>query len=374
MKNIALAGAASLLPTPMFSAGATAADNASARKRIQAFCIDFNWTGGKFAKPGHWADASPQEHIQWYKDLGCNAAHSFCVSCNGYAWYRSGFAPEQPGLRHDFLTEMVRLGHKANMEVFGYFCIGANSLWGQTHPEESYGAPTHPHIPLTNRYLDYLCNSVEDALRRAGPDGLHLDWLWNPQFLGAGKPLCKWLKCEREMYKELMNENFPDAEKVLPEQFALFRKRAINRCWERLYERVRSVSKKCILWLTCNNLAGTDIQGAPFFRQLDQLLGEDGGIAALKKSAKQVGKQTRLLTCLAAWNGRDPVKTVNEVLSSEIDIGLYGFAAPTRGDLCPPVRGYLEKPISVFRGNDRNIATYARAFNGLSLDYIAKPA
>ncbi len=31
--------------------------------QIKAFCIDFNWVSGKFAPPGHWAEASPAEHV-----------------------------------------------------------------------------------------------------------------------------------------------------------------------------------------------------------------------------------------------------------------------------------------------------------------------
>lgn len=62
---------------------------------IRAYNIDYNWdqNGGyinSFAKLGLWADADPEELMEWYKDLGCNAVHSFAVSCNGYAWYKNG--------------------------------------------------------------------------------------------------------------------------------------------------------------------------------------------------------------------------------------------------------------------------------------------
>ena len=43
--------------------------------------------------------------------MGNNVIQTFCVSCNGYAWYKNGVVPEQPGLKHDFLREVVRLGH-----------------------------------------------------------------------------------------------------------------------------------------------------------------------------------------------------------------------------------------------------------------------
>ena len=56
--------------------------------QIKAFDIDFNWDQGKFAQPGHWADADPEEHIRWYESLGANVVQTFAVSCNGYAWYK----------------------------------------------------------------------------------------------------------------------------------------------------------------------------------------------------------------------------------------------------------------------------------------------
>jgi hypothetical protein len=65
---------------------------------IKAYCIDFNWGEGgpnAFAAPGLWADASPAEHVKWYKDLGVNTIQTFIVSCNGYAWYKNGVVPPQ---------------------------------------------------------------------------------------------------------------------------------------------------------------------------------------------------------------------------------------------------------------------------------------
>ena len=97
---------------------------------IYSFNLDFNWGEGgpnEFAEPGLWADASPVEHVKWYKDMGVNTIQTFCVSCNGYSWYKNGVVPEQPGLKHDFLPEMVKLGHQEGMKVMGYFCIGSNT-------------------------------------------------------------------------------------------------------------------------------------------------------------------------------------------------------------------------------------------------------
>jgi hypothetical protein len=86
-------------PAPTVDAPAAIADGP-----IKAFCIDFNWApdwapeGNGFAKPGLWADADQLQHVAWYEQLGCNVIQTFAVSGNGYAWYKGGVVPEQPGL------------------------------------------------------------------------------------------------------------------------------------------------------------------------------------------------------------------------------------------------------------------------------------
>jgi len=124
---------------------------------IKAYCLDFNWAGRRgFAKPGTWKDADPAAHVAWYKAMGANVIQTFCVSCNGHAWYKNGVVPEQPGLKHDFLREVVKLGHAEGMLVMGYFCIASNTRWGKEHPDLSYGTPSTYHIPHTDEYLAYL--------------------------------------------------------------------------------------------------------------------------------------------------------------------------------------------------------------------------
>ena len=53
---------------------------------------------------------------------------------NGYAWCKDGFVPEQPGVKHDYLPEMVKLGHAEGMLVTGYFTIGCNPRWAELRP------------------------------------------------------------------------------------------------------------------------------------------------------------------------------------------------------------------------------------------------
>lgn len=87
---------------------------------------------------------------------------TFAWSCNGYAWYKNGIIPEQPGMKHDFLPEMVKLGHEWGMKVFGYFCAGGNNRWEEMYPDLCYQTRAQ-QIPFTTQYLDYLCASIEDA-------------------------------------------------------------------------------------------------------------------------------------------------------------------------------------------------------------------
>jgi hypothetical protein len=151
-----------------------------AGEAIRAFCVDFNWGPGGpngFAPPGLWADAEPEEHLAWYAGLGANVIQTFAVSCNGYAWYQGGEVPPQPGLRRDFTTRLVKLGHARGMKVMGYFCVAANTRWGKEHPDLSYGTPATFHLPLTDAYLDYLAEAITEALRLTKMDGFMVDWL-----------------------------------------------------------------------------------------------------------------------------------------------------------------------------------------------------
>jgi hypothetical protein len=335
---------------------------------IKSYCIDFNWGNGgpnAFAPPGLWADADPVKHIQWYSELGCDVVQTFAVSSNGYAWYKDGFIPEQPGLKHDFLPQMVKIGHEKGMMVFGYFCVGANTKWGQDHPDLSYGIPASPHSPLTTRYLDYLCSSIEDAVYKTAMDGFMVDWLWNP--VTPDKPL-RWLKCEREMFEELMHMPFPGADKIQPEVDMEFRRKAIDRCWTRIRDSAKKAKSDCIIWLSCNNLFRADIQGSLIFKQVDWLMNEAGVLTGIDAVRKMVGKNTRLLTCLANWNGQDPIKIVPQAMTTHV--GLYGFTKPRQNSLPPSMDSYFSRPASEFQGDDRNIAVLARAYNGLPFDYV----
>jgi hypothetical protein len=320
--------------------------------KIKAFCIDFNWGPGGpngFAAPGLWADADPAEHVRWYKDLGANTIQTFCVSCNGYAWYKGGVVPEQPGLESDFLREVIKLGHEEGMKVMGYFCVGANTLWGKSHPDLSYGIPSNPHIPFTTEYLDYLCGSIRDALTETDIDGFMIDWMWNT----GGK----WLECERKMYSELFSEPFPGKESVDEDKMIEFHRRAIDRCWSRIRAAAKSVKPDCIIWLSCHELNNPQVVGSKMFREVDWLMNEHPDPSLLEAARNAVGPHTQIVQCLCGWGSQhDAAKVINDPRYK--DVGFYGFAKPDETSL-PPITRSKDGELT---GNARNIETMRKAF------------
>lgn len=354
-------GTGILAAVALGSAAAEAPPGPAAASPVRAFCIDFNWGPGGpngFAPPGLWAGASPEAHVQWYKDLGASVIQTFAVSCNGYAWYQGGTVPPQPGLKHDFLPEVVRLGHAQGLRVMGYFCVGANTRWGQMHPELSYGAPSAPHIPLTREYLDLLCGSVDEALRLSGMDGFMIDWVWNT----SGR----WLPCEQRLYQELMGEPFPGAETIDAARRLAFDRRAVSRCWQRLRETAKRVRPDCVIWLSCADLRNPTVVDSDLFREVDWLMNEAPDPATLAAVQAMAGPQTRRVQCVVGWG---PQHDAARVLADPAygDLAIYGFAKPEPNSLPLPVAECLSRRLITFTGNDRNIAVLARHWNGRPL-------
>lgn len=359
-----------ILTAPL--AAATRAQTAGLPRQVKAFCIDFNWLKGAFAPPGHWADASPEEHADWYQALGANTIQTFCVSCNGYAWYRGGVVPPQPGLRHDFLADVVRLGHRRGMLVFGYFCIGANTRWAREHPAESYGAPSNVyHLPLTDVYLDYLGDAIADAIRRTGIDGAMIDWVWNP----AAKLRAQgWIPAEQKLYTQLTGRPFPSSGAPAPDDQLAYERRAIERCWERIRQARDRANPRCILWLACARLNDPTVAGSSLLRECNWVMNEAPSRDLLEAARPMVGAKTRLIQNVAGWVNHDARAFLDHPANRSLD--LYGFAEPRETSLPLPVSEYLARPLSSFAGtdrmgaNDRNIAALARFYRGLGWDAV----
>ena len=335
---------------------------------IKAYDLDFNWGEGGpngFARPGLWADASPQDQIKWYKDLGVNTIQAFCVSCNGYAWYKNGVVPEQPGLKYDYLPEMVHLGHQEGIKVMGYFCIGSNTRWGLENPDYSYGVPSDRHIPYTEKYLSYLDSAIRDVVSKTGIDGFMIDWFYQPNRSATGG---KWLDCEKQRYEELMDEPFPGEDTLSEEKYNKYSRLAIEKCWDVIHQAAKETNPDCIIWLTCFDITHPHIINSKMFREVDWLMNEAGDLNALDTIRGMVGKNTRLITCLANWNKQDAKTVVADAMKT--GVGLYGFAKPNSNALLPPIDHYLASPVDSFEGDDRNIATFARVYNGLPVDFV----
>jgi hypothetical protein len=357
-------------------------------KQIKAFCIDFNWAhlerrirtaGGSepltgFAPAGHWADASPEEHVRWYEGLGANTIQTFAVSCNGYAWYKGGVVPPQPGLKHDFLSEVVNLGHKKGMLVMGYFCAGANSKWGRDHPDLSYGTPTTPHIPFTDQYLDYLCRSIADAIKKTGMDGTMIDWLWNPSDKLRES---RWLPAEKRLYTQLVGLPFPASGEPSKEDKLEYQRRAIDRCWGHIRETRDKTNPHCVLWLSVSNMNHPTIADSRLLRECDWVMNESPDPKLYEVGKRMVGNETRMIQNLVGWAGHN----AKEFLSNPKNRGLdfYGFAEPRDNSFPLPIAEYLSKPVEAFSGkgtfsaNDRNIAALARFYRGLSMEAVVTP-
>ncbi len=343
-----------------------AAGPATARDPIRAFCVDFNWGPGGpngFAPPGLWADADPAAHVAWYAALGANVIQTFAVSCNGYAWYKGGTVPAQPGLKHDFLPDVVRLGHAKDMKVMGYFCVGANTRWGAANPDLSYGTPGGVHIPFTDAYLDHLAATIEEALAKSGMDGFMIDWVWNPSDK-VRKGV--WLPAEMRLFEQLTGRPFPGADNLAPEAKLYYERKAIDRCWARIRAAAKKAKPDCIIWLSCNKVADPTIAGSALLREVDWMMDESGNPDALRSVAPMLGPHTRPLLCVVGWGDRhDARKVVADAANTEF--GVYGFSRPGTNSLPLPAERYLAEPPEAFKGNDRNIAVLARVFNGRPL-------
>ncbi|WP_111709397.1 alpha-amylase family protein [Lutibacter citreus] len=351
---------------------------------IKAFCIDYNWrtksdtletNGNKFAAPGAWADFDPKEQVDWLKNLGCNVIQSFAVSSNGYAWYKDGVVPEQPGLKTDFLTDLVKLGRENDMKVFGYFCVGSNEKWGLEHPDLSYGTPHQPHIPFTTEYLNYLTTTIKDAIEKTDMDGFMIDWLWNPTAAVCGPEReQKWLKCEQQMYVELMKKPFPGKDNVTSQELLEYKRRAIDRCWKAIYTTTKTTKPNCVIWLSCSQIENPEITNSDLLRQVDWLQNEAGDKESVDFARKQIGEHTRLLATLSTTFLKRMNLRAEDVVkyALEDNIGIYCYTSlKTYDQFFEPVESYLTRPLTDFdTGVEKNIALLARVFHGYSPEFV----
>lgn len=304
------------------------AEKNSDNERIQAFCIDFNWSGKGYASlslPNDFSDADPQEHIKWYKEHGVNTIQTFCVSHNGYAWYDSKIAPKVVGLKTNFLKELVELGHSEGMKVMGYFSPGTNVYWLENHPDEIYDNNTMFHIIYTKKYLDYLGSVIYEAVKESGIDGFMIDAIFTAPFYDGEK--MKWAECEKQMYEELFNEPFIGVENITKEIEIEFKRKSVERCWDTIYNSAKKANPECVIWLTCHDLTAYQIApDSKIFKQVDWLMNENSDGEYLQKVKSMVGDHTKLIQCITGWAEHDSEQLFNR--EDMKDVGFYGFAWP----------------------------------------------
>jgi len=344
-------------------------------KQIKMFAIDFNWLtkDGKrtWAPPGHWADASPEAHVQWCKDLGANVIHSFAVSCNGYAWYEGGIVPPQPGLKYDFFPEVIRLARKQNMMVTSYYCIGANVKWGLEHPDLTYGTPTTWAIPLTDQYLDFFTKLLADGMKKTGMEVCTLDWLWSPNRKLRTKG---WLEADKKLFTQLTGTRFPASGVPSDDDVLAYERLAIDRCWRRIRETRDQTDRNCLLSLWVYDAKQPSIAGSKIFQEIDWFINENPSAQIMDYIKQRVRKQARLIQNEGGWREHDAKAYFSDPKHRSAD--LCGFAEPRDNGVPLPVSEYLGKPIDAFNrhdilaANDYNIAVMARVYRGLAMDAV----
>lgn len=297
---------------------------------IKAFNIDFNWDNRGPARPGFYAQAKPAEHVQWYRDLGADTIQTFCVSYNGYAWYRdSAVAPVTPDMTSDFLPELTDLAHRQDMRVLGYFCFGANPVWKAQHPDSVYAyAPMEEFtgecvgshgIVYTDEYLDYFTRMVQDVLRKTDIDGFMIDWIRPTSRQGKA-----WLPREKQLYRELMHRQFPLDATADSSEILEYNRRILDRAWVRIKEAVDSV-RPAIVWTNHPFEKANDPlwNGHRILKEADWILNESANSEFLPWLSKQVGSHTRIIQNLSGWRNHD----ANMWKDIEFPkYGLYGFA------------------------------------------------
>jgi len=120
--------------------------------------------------------------------------------------------------------------------------------------------------------------------------------------------------------------------------------------------------------LPSNQIKHPHVVNSDMYKEADWLMNESGDKKSIDAVKAMIGPHTRLITCLARWNGQDATKVVPEALAA--GIGLYGFTVPRNGGGLVPLDDILSRPVSELKGDDRNIAVLARAFHGVSIDAV----
>ncbi len=152
-----------------------------------------------------------------------NTVVVFARDAFGYTYYRGGRAgPPRPGMRGDFLSELVEEAHRRGIRVVAMVAHTANKLlhmkhsdWGQVNvrgepillehaPAEGAWEGEWPQLCLNSPFIDHAVLEVREAAE-AGVDGILLDsFRYQPDPERAC--YCKWC---RERFRREYGQEMP---------------------------------------------------------------------------------------------------------------------------------------------------------------------
>ncbi len=326
---------------------------------IRGFSVDFNWDAfSRPAPPGLYTHAVPGDQLRWMQDLGANTIQTYCVSYNGLAWFKaSRTAPVNPGLKHDFLPELVELGHAAGMRVMGYFCLAANPIYERANPNEILKESWMP-VLLTQKYLDYFCAQVREAAMACEMDGFMVDWFSPPVKRN------QWIPAERTLWQEIVGEEFPTADPDQPATWA-YERALLERAWAHIRAAADSVRPGLIIWPNIFGVHDDKTRalygGTRLMREADWILNEFPKTDHIQETRRHMGQNAILIqdVCGMAEHDADTLWDTVEQLGGHA----YGYAKTDPVTCLPPTQVESYWPANITHAVRRDIENIAKIRN-----------
>ncbi|NLX12404.1 MAG: hypothetical protein GXY44_01955 [Phycisphaerales bacterium] len=195
-----------------------------------------------------------------------------------------------------------------------------------------------------------------------------IDWVMNPSDKARDG---KWLPVDKDLFSQLTGRPFPGEDNLSAEARLEYERRAIERCWRRIYITAKRVNPDCIILLSCQGVQDPVIAGTRMLREVDWIMDESGSAEAMRAIAPTLGSHTRQLLCVGGRGSQhDAAKILADTDIAEFSI--CGFSSPGPETIPGPVDQYLREPVESFKGDERNFACVVRFFNDLPL--IPSPA
>ena len=200
---------------------------------------------------------------------------------------------------------------------------------------------------MTLEYIDYFCRSVEDTIVKTGVDGFMIDWVRPTEHNN-------WLDCEREMYRQLLGEKFPESGSPSNETILEFDRRAIERAWRYITWTVHATGP-VIIWTNHPILKNEYAlwKGHKLLKEVDWILNEAPDLEHLAWLREQTGQETLIIQNLCGWKDHDATVWKN------IDPDEYGFYGFAKADTITTM------PSSEIPQNIKNIGILRDAYHSL---------